>query len=302
MEAIDSVRLNFSPDGLRLLNFILAFVMFSVALDIRVENFKSVAQNLKSLLVGVFAQLVALPAVTFLLILVLQPSASIALGMILVAACPGGNISNFMTHRAGGNSALSVSMTAISTLACIITTPVNLAFWGSLYAPSREILKGVSVNPMDMAFTVAILLGVPLALGMLTAHRFPSFVARRYRIFQNISMLIFAVFIFAALSANWQFFLKYFHLVIGIVALHNALALATGYVISRISKLSAYDRRALTIETGIQNSGLGLILIFGFFEGLGGMAVIAATWGIWHVLTGLGIATFWRRTPVHHRS
>ena len=135
MTNIDDVVLNFSPASMSLLNVILCVVMFSIALDLRLGDFREITRNPKAFLVGVASQFVALPALTFALVWVLEPRPSIALGLMLVAACPGGNISNFLTHRARGNLALSVSMTAFAIAICPLATPFNIAFWGSLSPP-----------------------------------------------------------------------------------------------------------------------------------------------------------------------
>jgi BASS family bile acid:Na+ symporter len=295
---IDDIMLNFSPASLTLLNAILAIVMFAIALDLKSSDFREVSRRPKSFLAGIFSQLVALPALTFVLVLVLEPRPSIALGLILVAACPGGNISNFLTHRAKGNLALSVSMTAVSTLACPILTPLNIAFWGSLYGPTREILRATEIDPLSVVYTVALLLVLPMALGMMLNARRPDVAARIRRPLQIVSMLIFIGFVVAALAANWTFFLGYVGQVALLVVLHNGLALATGFVVATLVGTGDADRRAITIETGIQNSGLGLILVFAFFGGLGGMTVATAFWGIWHAVSGLAFASWvGRRAP-----
>jgi BASS family bile acid:Na+ symporter len=295
---IDDIMLNFSPASLTLLNAILAIVMFAIALDLKSSDFREVSRRPKSFLAGIFSQLVALPALTFVLVLVLEPRPSIALGLILVAACPGGNISNFLTHRAKGNLALSVSMTAVSTLACPILTPLNIAFWGSLYGPTREILRATEIDPLSVVYTVALLLVLPMALGMMLNARRPDVAARIRRPLQIVSMLIFIGFVVAALAANWTFFLGYVGQVALLVVLHNGLALATGFVVATLAGTGDADRRAITIETGIQNSGLGLILVFAFFGGLGGMTVATAFWGIWHAVSGLAFASWvGRRAP-----
>lgn len=298
MTDIDDIMLNFSPASLTLLNAILAIVMFAIALDLKSSDFREVSRRPKSFLAGIFSQLVALPALTFVLVLVLEPRPSIALGLILVAACPGGNISNFLTHRAKGNLALSVSMTAVSTLACPILTPLNIAFWGSLYGPTREILRATEIDPLSVVYTVALLLVLPMALGMMLNARRPDVAARIRRPLQIVSMLIFIGFVVAALAANWTFFLGYVGQVALLVVLHNGLALATGFVVATLAGTGDADRRAITIETGIQNSGLGLILVFAFFGGLGGMTVATAFWGIWHAVSGLAFASWvGRRAP-----
>ena len=298
MNGIDDVMLNFSPASLTLLNAILALVMFSIALDLKPEHFRALALAPRPLLAGFAAQFLALPAATFGLVLVFQPQASVALGLILVAACPGGNISNFLSHRAGGNTALSVSLTALATVAAIVLTPLNIALWGGLYAPTRAILVQTAIDPVQVAVTVVFLLILPLTLGMIVNARMPGVAARLRRRMQILSMVIFVAFIIAALAANWSYFLDLAGLIVGLVVAHNAMALALGFGIATLSRVGRRDRRSITIETGIQNSGLGLILIFAFFGGLGGMAVVAAFWGMWHAITGLALALVWARRPV----
>lgn len=295
---IDAVILNFSPTSLQILNMVLAVVMFSIALELKPSDFKRLVQQPKALMTGLASQFLLLPFLTFCLVLVFNPQPSIALGMILVAACPGGNISNFITHRAGGNSALSVSLTAFCTVAAIALTPANIAFWGNLYGPTREILRKTAIDPVSVAITVGLMLVLPLCIGMLVNQRRPDISARLRGPLQYLSMGIFVAFVVLALAANWQLFLQYASVVAALVLMHNALALAGGYALATLVRLSAKDRRAVTIETGIQNSGLGLILIFGFFDGLGGMAVVAAFWGMWHIISGISLASLMARRPL----
>ena len=293
---IDEAVLDFSAGSLTLLNAILAVVMFSIAIDLKPRDFKALATAPKPLVVGLLSQFVLLPILTFLMVIALRPQASVALGLILVAACPGGNISNFITHRAGGNAALSVSMTAFATVGAILLTPFNIAFWGSLYEPSAEILRQTHIDPVSIAITVGLMLVLPLVLGITLNTKRPDLTAKIRKPLQWISMGIFIAFIVLALAANWAQFLAYAGGIAGLVILHNALALGGGFTIASLARLSPFDRRAVTIETGIQNSGLGLVLIFGFFGGLGGMAVVAAFWGIWHAISGLALARIMSRT------
>ena len=186
-------------------------------------------------------------------------------------------------------------MTAFATVGAILITPLNIAFWGQLYAPTREILNRVEIDPVQIAITVSLMLVLPLILGIYLNSRQPKLADRVRRPMQNLSMLIFLAFVVLALAANWSFFLQFAPYVGGLVVVHNAIALAAGYGCASLAGLSDYDRRAVTIETGIQNSGLGLVLIFGFFDGLGGMAVVAALWGIWHAISGLCLAQIMSR-------
>ncbi|WP_164659601.1 bile acid:sodium symporter family protein [Tropicibacter sp. Alg240-R139] len=296
MTGIDDITLNFSPGSLTLLNAILAVVMFSIAIDLKPEDFRRLRQAPKPLLVGLCSQFIVLPVLTFCLIVLTDPSPSIALGLILVAACPGGNISNFITHRAGGNAALSVSMTAFATVGALVLTPINIALWGGLYEPTRAILQETQIDPVQIAITVGLMLILPLVLGIQLNLRRPDLTRQMRKPLQYLSMGIFIAFIVLALAANWGFFLAFAGAVAGLVIVHNALALGGGYAVATLARLSPFNRRAVTIETGIQNSGLGLVLIFAFFNGLGGMAVVAAFWGIWHAITGLGLAAIMSRT------
>lgn len=297
MTGIDDVMLNFSPAGMQLLNGILAVVMFSIALDLKWSAFRAALAAPRPLITGLISQFIALPALTFLLVLAVQPRPSIALGLMLVAACPGGNISNFITARAGGNVALSVSMTAFATVGAVVLTPLNIGLWGYLYEPTRALLRDTRIDPVQVAITVCLMLVLPLILGITLNTRRPDITARIHRPMQILSMLIFAGFVLAALAANWGFFKSFAGAVALLVVVHNAIALSAGNMMARLCRATEFDRRAITIETGIQNSGLGLVLIFSFFGGLGGMAVVAAFWGIWHAISGIALAAWMNQRP-----
>lgn len=291
--AIDSVHINFDTQTLWVLNLALAMVMFGIALEISISDFKRLISNPKPVLAGVICQFLLLPLVTFILVSVINPLPSFAIGMFMVAACPGGNVSNFISHLAKGNTALSVSLTAIATLLAVVMTPLNLGFWGSLYAPTAQILEKISISPLEMVKLVALILGVPLLLGMWVHQIKPVLAKKLAKFFKKGSLLFFFALIFIALYNNKSIFAEYVLYVFWIVIIHNFIAFATGYSFSRLLGLSKKDTRTITIETGIQNSGLGLLLIFTFFEGLGGMALLAAFWGIWHLVSGLLIGMFW---------
>lgn len=298
MENIDAIRLNFSSDSFFLLNICLAIIMFGIALEIRTEDFKILIQNPKPALLGLLSQFLVLPFLSYILILILQPQPSIALGMILVAACPGGNISNFMSHLAKANAALSVGLTSIATFLSLVMTPLNFKIYGSLYEPSAQLLTSIELNFLDVSKVVLLIILIPLALGLFVQKRFPNLAKKMAPYFRIGSILIFIAFVVIAFSKNFQLFLDYIHLVIGLVFIHNLLALGTGYSVASLGGLVQRDRRTLAIETGIQNSGLGLVFIFAFFDGMGGMALVAAWWGIWHIVSGLSLASFWSRKPV----
>lgn len=296
ISGLDSISLNFSSEDLLLLNLALALIMYGVALDLRFEDFKYLVKNPKGFFLGIFSQFILLPFLTWCLILIIQPPPSVALGMFLVAACPGGNVSNFMTNYAKGNTALSVSLTGFSTVLAIITTPLNFAIWAGLYSPTASMLREISLDYEDVFFTVSLILGIPLILGILTHQYATGFAEKASKVLKPLSLLIFAAFVIVAFIGNLDLFLKYISMIFLWVLAHNAVGLSAGYFTGKVFRLPFADIKTITIETGIQNSGLGLVLIFTYFDGLGGMAIITAWWGIWHLISGITIASIWKNT------
>ena len=312
LKLMDVEKLNFGGMGLPL-QIVLGFVMFGVALGITGEHFKGVAKNPKIVLIGVFSQFFLLPAVTFLLTLAFNKviTPTVALGMILVASCPGGNISNFISSLAKANVALSVTLTAIATLAAIFMTPFNFALWGKLYlhfAPQEAtaFLRDLQIDPIEMFKSVFILLGVPLALGMLFNYKFPMITDKIIKPIKNISIIIFMGLVVGMFAANYAFFVRFIAYIFIVVFIHNLVALGTGFSLASAFKTDVPTRRSISVETGIQNSGLGLVLltnpaIFPPDLQIGGMAFIAGWWGIWHIIAGLSIASIWARIPYEDR-
>lgn len=292
-ESIDAIQLNLGDGGLLVMNISLAIIMFGVALELSLDDFRRLAREPKSALVGISSQFVLLPAVTFLLVWFFEPHPSMALGMFMVAACPGGNISNFFSLLAKGNAALSVSMTAIATATAIVMTPFNFTLWASFYEPTSVILRDIHINLWEVFKIIGLILGIPLIIGMIIRHFREGLAEKISAWIKWFGILFFTGFVLVAFGMNFQNFLNYVHLVIVLVFFHNAFALVGGYGLASVFNLSEKDRKSIAIETGIQNSGLGLLLIFNFFEGLGGMALVAAWWGIWHVITGLAIGWYW---------
>lgn len=299
MQSIDDIVINFDPDQLFLLNICLSFLMFGVALDLSVRHFRTLFQAPRKPLIGLFSQWVLLPALTLVLIFVLRPAPSIALGMILLATCPGGNVSNYAVHLAQANSALSVLLTSVSTLGAIVLTPLAFTYLSRVIPGTEALRASIQVEPASMIRTIILLIMIPLALGMGLRRYFPRLTAKIQRPVKALSMTIFISFVVFAILGNLDNISRYLHLVFFLVLFHNAAAIAMGYFFAKANRLPAADVRAIAIETGIQNSGLALILIFNFFQGLGGMALVAAFWGIWHLISAFGLAMYWRkRTPV----
>jgi BASS family bile acid:Na+ symporter len=297
MEAIDAVRINFNPEQLTLLNICLAFLMFGVALDIKVSDFRYILRHPRMALIGLSSQLLLLPILTVLLARFFDPPASIALGMVLIASCPGGNVSNFMVHLSKANAALSVMLTSITTISAVILTPVAFSFWSS-FIPGTDVLRErIFVDPLDMVVTIIQLIFIPLIAGMYINHRFEKIAEKIRTPIKIFSILIFFSFVIFAMIGNYQNIIDHVGKVFWIVLVHNSLGFLIGYAWSKAFSIRSHDARAISIETGIQNSGLGLILIFNFFDGIGGMAMITAWWGIWHLISGFCLAMWWSRRP-----
>ena len=295
--------------GSTLLNLVLAFVMFGVALGIKPQTFVDIVKNPKSIITGIVCQLVLLPALTLILIMICGHwiSPMIALGMILVASCPGGNISNFITSLSKGNSELSVSLTAFNTAACVFTTPLNFAFWGKMYlnfAGNHGIgsLPELQIPLGEIFQSIFIIMGIPLVLGILCGQYLPKVANVLRKPLQYLSIAVFIAMVVIIFTGNLDVFMKCIRYIFLIVLLHNLLALGIGFGTSTLLKLPYKDRRTLTIETGIQNSGLGLILLLnpnifpdtGAWANNGGMLVITAWWGVWHIISGLTLAYLWK--------
>lgn len=292
---LDAITIHFNSESRQLMNGLLAFIMFGVAMDIQWAGVRKVVQKPRGIWLGMMSQFILLPALTTGLIFIIQPQASVALGMILLASVPGGNISNFMSSLARGNIELSISLTAISSVASIVMTPFNFMFWGSLYQPASEVLRTIQLEPLEVFQIIAVLLVIPLFLGTAFRSWFPLLAERIKQPIKILSILIFLGFVAVAFYANFDRFTTVIQYIAGYVFLHHSTAVLSGYFVGALGRLDEPSRRTLAIETGIQNSGLALILIFNFFDGLGGMALMAAWWSIWHITIGLLISGIWSR-------
>lgn len=292
---VDDVVLGFTPGSLTLLNIVLGLIMLGIALDTAPSDFRIIAKHPKPFVIAILAQLLLLPAVTFALTLVLPVTASMAMGMILVACCPPGNISQVLTHRSGGNVALSVSMTAVGNLLYIVAMPLSIAFWGSLHPTASGVLRQVALDPVKMLLEIVLIIGLPFAVGLLVRAKLPRIAAKAHPFVKWFSLLALVGFIVVALVGNWAVFLQVLGIIVLVVTIHDAVALALGYGTAVVGGLGTRERKAMTFEVGIRNAGLGLGIVFAFFDGLGGMAIVAGWWGIWDIVAGLIVASLWAR-------
>jgi len=277
-----------------LLNLILALMILGLALDVRPRDFLSVFKAPKAPLVGVAAQFLVLPALTWVLTMLIDLEPGIELGMILVAACPGGALSNFITHLSGGNTALSISITAMASVLAVFLLPINFVFWASMNPETDQLMQSIDVDGSDIFLSLVLVLGIPLVLGFALQKVVPVIAEKLHVVLKYFGVLALFVFIFAAVAKNFEHFIAQFWLLLAIVFIHNGLALLIGFFASSIGHLPVRDKKAITLEVGMQNSSLAIAIVFSQFSGEYGMALISAFWGTWHIVSGLLIAMFFK--------
>ncbi|MGB0849646.1 MAG: bile acid:sodium symporter family protein [Bacteroidia bacterium] len=308
LQALDAIQIDFNAKSQLFLNFAIAFIMFGVALELKTEHFKEIIKNPKLPLIGATSQFLLMPLMTTLLVILLKDyiTMTVGLGMILVASCPGGNISNFICSLAKGNVALSVSLTAVSDLGALILTPFNFAFWGNIFVAvytasgQSDLVQPLHIEPLHVFTTILLILGLPLVLGLFIKEKFPKFTSKIVVGMKRASIAIFIAILAIIFIKNFDLFLKHIKYIALIVLIHNALALFIGYNFAKLFKLGKKERKTISIETGIQNSGLALALLFNpkIFNpelAIGGMTFIAAWWGAWHIISGLSMAAYWSK-------
>ncbi|WP_396588526.1 bile acid:sodium symporter family protein [Bermanella sp. R86510] len=294
---MEPVSINFNPESLMALNVIIAIMMFGVSLELAPKDFKRVLKAPKAPILGLLIQFLILPFVTCMVTWWLNIDPILAMGMILVASCPGGTFSNIMTWMAKGNVAVSVSMTGVSSLAASFMTPFNFALYAWLNPNTRSLLTEISIDPISLLLLVTLVLGVPLILGMFVGQRFPTLSRKVEKPLRISALLIMLALAGIAFAKNTDQFLQYFDLFFLLVVAHNGLALLLGYGGAYLTGLPESQRRAISLEVGIQNGALALLIIFTFFPQASGMLLIAAFWGVWHLVSGLILSSIWARIP-----
>jgi BASS family bile acid:Na+ symporter len=296
---LDDVVLTLDSDARSGLSIILAMMMFSVGLGLSVDDFRRVLRRPGVILFGTALQVVALPFLTFLLTFLIAPTPSIALGMMVVAACPGGNASNVLTQAARGDAALSVSLTALSSALAVVTTPFNIVFWSGLHPRTEHLLGSVGLDRTAFLTETALTLGLPLLTGLLLEERVAKVAALIRKPLHALSLVALGGFIVGAVASNGPQLASAGALIFPVLVVQDGLALALGYGAARLAGLPEEARRAFTFETGIRNTGLGLVILLGHFKGLGGAALITAGWGVWHLISGGALAAWWSSRSPH---
>lgn len=302
MAPIDQLQFTFDAAAVRALNVMLAAIVFGAALDVRVDDFRRVVSSPKGPLIGALAQFLLLPAVASLIIWLIRPAPSFGLGLLLVAACPGGAVSNFIAMLARANVALSLTVSAFSTLIAMVMTPLIFFFWGSVNPVTVTLLREISVDPLQIAVAALYMLVVPTLAAMAVRHWRPAVADRLLGPVRTIGMVLLIAFIAAGIAGNLRQMNGALDVLAAalpsalvVIVLVNVAGLLVGYGVSRLAGLPHYDAKSVSLETGLQNAGFGLVLVFQFFGGIGGMALIVGFWGVWQLISGLALALWWGR-------
>ncbi|WP_371397615.1 bile acid:sodium symporter family protein [Fretibacter rubidus] len=295
--AIDNIQLDLGASSEIAMMIILATMMFAVALGLRRHHFAFFKSAPRVYIAGVLAQIIGLPLLTVLICFAFDPQPSIALGMILIACCPGGNTSNLLALFGKADTALSVSLTATSSVAAALITPLSILYWSSLYPPTDALLTEINLDAVSFLIQTLIILALPLFLGMALGHFSPQLADRLQKPLAVIAGVALAVIIIGAVIKFAPVIVALGFGIIALVMVHNGLAFLLGFGAGLVSKANTAQRRALTFEVGIQNSGLGIVILLtqlGGLGGLGGAAAIAGLWGTWHIIGGLMLVALFR--------
>ena len=277
------------------LSLVLATMVFSVALELKVADFTRVAQTPRAVICGLIPQFVLLPAATWIVTLALDLPPNIEAAMMLVAACPGGSLSNVVTHYGRGNTALSVSISAVASVLALFLTPFNFTWMMATNPDTANWMRQLSIDPLDILWSLLGLLALPMALGLLLGHHRPALTAKIRKPLGTFSLIALLAFIAIGLWQQRALLTPNILPQLLIVVLHNGLGLLLGWLCALAFAVAERDARAIVIEGGMQNSGLALGIIAVQFKSDLGMVIIASLWGIWHIVSGMSLAVFWRR-------
>ena len=247
---------------------------------------------------GLLPQFLLLPVATWAATLALDLPANVEAAMILVACCPGGSLSNVVTHFGRGNTALSVSVSAVATLLALVLTPFDFTWMVASNPATAGWLRQLDIDPLAIWWSLLALLALPMAPGLLCSQHLPALAERLRRPLARFSLLaLLALLAFIVLGLVRERHLLNAQILPqpGIVVPHNAAGLALGWAAAMAFRVSERDRRAVMIGGGMQNAGSALGIIAVQFNADLGRVFIASLWGIWHIVSGMSLALLWRR-------
>ena len=281
------------------LSAVIALLVFSISLDIKLRDFRRVAQAPRAVVAGLIPQFLLLPAVTWLATLALDLPPPIEVAMLLVAACPGGTTSSFITHFGRGNAALSLSISAVAALLAVVLTPLNFSWMVASNPATAQWVRTLAIDPRAIWQTLTLLLALPLGAGLAFSRGLPGLTDSQQRREVAFSSSVPGPIVPVQLNDHGE--LR--HLltievwpILALVLLHNGAGLLLGHATAVLMRLDLPDRRAVVIEGGMQNVGFALGIVAMQFNDDLQMVIFTSLWGVWHSISGLGLALIWRRS------
>ena len=288
--AVAAASLFLPPAGLWVqtawINPLLMVVMFGMGLTLKMEDFQYVFRHPRNILLGCVSQFTVMPLLAFALGKAFHLDTALLAGVILVGACPGGTASNVITYLSGGDVPLSVGMTSVNTLLAPILTPAIAYLF---------LHTSVAVDVWSMFLSIVQVVIVPIALGLLLNHFFSEHTLRVTKALPLISVLAICLIVMAVVSHNAERILSTGAVVMAVVVLHNLLGYACGFGLGKLLKLDMGQTKALTIEIGMQNSGLAASLAGTAFPSLAMATVPGAIFSVWHNISGAILANWFRK-------
>ena len=264
--------------------WLLGIIMLGMGMTMTVDDFKGVLQSPKAVFIGVVAQFAVMPGLAYLLCKMMNLPSEIAIGVILVGCCPGGTASNVITYMAKGNTALSVACTSVSTLLAPLLTPAIFYLLASQW---------IEINASSMFISILQVVLFPIILGLIIRAVLKSKVESYIQVMPLISVIAIVAIVAAIIGGSKAQILESGLLILGVVALHNGLGYLVGFWASRLFKLPYPDCKAVAVEVGMQNSGLGVALAAVHFSASPLTAVPSAIFSLWHNISGPALATYW---------
>lgn len=266
------------------ITWMLGIIMFGMGMTMTVDDFKGVLQSPKAVGIGVAAQFIVMPGLAYALCQLFQLPSEIAIGVILVGCCPGGTASNVITYMAKGNTALSVACTSVSTILAPVLTPAIFYLLASQW---------IEINALSMLGSILQVVLFPIVLGLIVRSLFKQKVDAYIQVMPLISVFAIVAIVAAIIAGSKVQILQSGLLILGVVALHNGLGYLLGFWASRFFKLPYADSKAIAIEVGMQNSGLGVALAAVHFAASPITAVPSAIFSLWHNISGPALASYW---------
>ena len=273
------------------ISLLLGIIMFGMGLTLKAKDFAIVFKKPIPVIIGILAQYIIMPVVAFALAKLLNLSPELAAGLVLVGACPGGTASNVMVYLAKGDVPLSVAMTSCSTLLAPILTPLVLLLFAGEWIP---------VDAGSMFLSIVQVIIIPIVLGILINYFLPKAVEKSTEALPLVSVVAIVAIVAAVVSGNRDTIATTGALLFVAVMLHNVFGLLFGYLVGALTGLDVTQRRAISIEVGMQNSGLGASLATTYFSPA--TALPSAVFSVWHNISGPLLATIWSQKPVNESS